>query len=125
MDKKSSPNQSQIAYTEHRRTASLADNTEQIRFLWDLVEEASDRRDALTEATDLRGDRIDWDGSVRPRLEQVFGKGDVASGFNNPNKAGSLAEYTDPNGAFEAATALYDADIRYLQGVRKSLGKPR
>ena len=103
----------------------MADNTEQIRFLWDLVEEASDRRDALTEATDLRRDRIDWDGSVRPRLEQVFGKGDVASGFNNPNKAGSLADYPDPSTALAAGAALYDADIRYFQAVRKSLVKPR
>ena len=103
----------------------MADNTEQIRFLWDLVEEASDRRDALSEATDLRQDRIDWDGSVRPRLEQVFGKGDVGSGFNNPNKAGSLAEYPDPSTALAASVALYDADIRYFQAVRKFLVKPR
>jgi hypothetical protein len=103
----------------------MADNTEQIRFLWDLVEEASERRDALTETTDLRQDRIDWDGSVRPRLEQVFGRADVATRFNNPDKAGSLSEYTDPNSALEAATALYDADIKYFREVRKSLVKPR
>jgi hypothetical protein len=103
----------------------MADNTEQIRFLWDLVEEASDRRDALTETTDLRQDRLDWDKSVRPRLEQVFAKGDVASNFNNPDKAGSLAEYPDPKSALEAAAGLYDADIRYLREVRKSLVKPR
>ena len=103
----------------------MADNTEQIRFLWDLVEEASDRRDGLTEATDLRQDRIDWDGSVRPRLEQVLGRGEAASGFNNPNKAGSLADYPDPSAALAAGVALYDADIRYFQTVRKSLVKPR
>ena len=102
----------------------MADNTEQIRFFWDLVEEASDRRDTLTETTDLRQDRIDWDRSVRPRLEQSFGKGDVAAGFNNPDKAGSLAEYSDPSAALEAARGLYDADILYLQGLRKSLKKP-
>ena len=103
----------------------MANNAEQIRFLWDLVEEASDRRDALAEATDLRQDRIDWDRSVRPRLEQVFGKGDVSVGFNHPDKAGSLEEYPDPNGALDAATGLYDADIKYLQEIRKSLAKPR
>ena len=103
----------------------MANNTEQIRFLWDLAEEASDRRDALTEATDLRQDRIDWDRSARPRLEQVFGKGDVSVGFNNPDKAGSLAENPDPNAALDAATRLYDADIKYLQELRKSLAKPR
>jgi hypothetical protein len=69
----------------------MADNTEQIRFLWDLVEEASERLGAITETTDLKQDRIDWDRSVRSRLEQVFAKGDVATGFNNPDKAGSLA----------------------------------
>src|SRR5260370_14136837 len=99
----------------------MADNTEQLRFLWDLVEEASERRDGLTETTDLRQDRLDWDGSARPRLEQVFGKGDVASGFNNPDKTGSLGESPDPQAALEAATVLYDADIRYLQAVRESL----
>src|SRR6266446_279334 len=99
----------------------MADNAERIRFVWGLVEEASERRDALTVTTDLRQDRIDWDGSARPRLEQEFGKGDVATGFNNPDKTGSLAEYPDPKTALEAATALYDADVRYLQGVRKSL----
>jgi len=101
----------------------MSDNTERIRFVWDLIEEASERRDALTETMDLRRDRIDWDGSVRPRLEQVFGKGDVASGFNNPDKAGLLAE--NPDTALETATALYETDIRYLQQVRKSLAKPR
>jgi hypothetical protein len=74
----------------------MSANTEKIRFVWDLMEEASERRDALTETTDLRQDRIDWDASVRPRLEQEFGKGDVATGFNNPDKAGSIAEYTGP-----------------------------
>ena len=103
----------------------MANNAEQIRFLWDLVEEASDRRDALTEATDLRQDRIDWDRSVRPRLEQVLGKGDVSVGFNNPDRSGSLGEYSDPTAALEAATGLYDADIKYLQEIRKSLAKPR
>jgi hypothetical protein len=103
----------------------MANNTEQIRFLWDLAEEASDRRDALTEATDLRQDRIDWDRSARPRLEQVLGKGDLSVGFNNPDKAGSLGEYPDPNAALDAATELYDADINYLQEIRKSLAKPR
>ena len=103
----------------------MADNTEQIRFLWDLAQEAEERQDALTETTDLRQDRIAWDGSARPRLEQVFGKGDVASGFNNPDGAGSLAEYTDPATALAAARALYDVDIRYLQGVRKALRNAR
>jgi hypothetical protein len=103
----------------------MADNAERIRFVWDLIEEASERRDALTVTTDLRQDRMDWDGSARPRLEQEFGNGDVATGFNNPDMAGSLAEYTDPSTALEAATALYDADIKYLQAVRKSLAKPR
>jgi hypothetical protein len=103
----------------------MADNTEQIRFLWDLVEEASDRRDALTETTDLRRDRIEWDGSVRPRLEQVFGKGDVATGFNNPDKSSSLSDYPDPSAALTAAIALYDADIKYFQAIRKTLVKPR
>jgi hypothetical protein len=103
----------------------MADVTEQIRFLWDLVEEAWERRDALTETTDLLQDRLDWDESVRPRLEQVFAKGDVASGFNNPDKAGSLAECPDPNAALEAAVALYGGDIKYFREVRRSLVKPR
>jgi hypothetical protein len=103
----------------------MADNTEQIRFLWDLVEEASERRDVLTETTDLRQDRLDWDGSVRPRLEQVFAKGNVASNFNNPDKSDSLAECPDPTSALEAATGLYDTDIKYFREVRKSLVKPR
>ena len=103
----------------------MADDTERIRFLWDLGEEASERKDALTETTDLRRDRMEWDGSVRPRLEQVFGKGDAAGGFNNPNKAGSLADYQDPSTALAAARECYESDIRYLQGVRKALKNTR
>ena len=101
----------------------MADNTERIRFVWDLIEEASDRRDALTETTDLLRDRSDWDGSARPRLEQAFGKGDVVSGFNNPDKAG-LLQHSEQKTALETATALYDADIRYFQEIRKSLARP-
>ena len=101
----------------------MSANAEQIRFLWDLLEEASERRDALTETTDLRQDRLDWDAAVRPRLRQEFGNGELAGGFNNPDKAGSLAEYPDPSTALEAAKALYDADIKYFQDVRKSLKK--
>src|SRR5438046_2015826 len=102
----------------------MADNTEQVQFVWGLREEAEGRRDSLTETTDFRQDRMDWDGSARPRLEQAFGKSEIASGFNNPDRSGSLAEYTDPQAALEAARGLYDADIRYLQGVRKALKKP-
>jgi hypothetical protein len=100
-------------------------DAERIRFVWDLVEEASERRDGLTETTDLRQDRIDWDRSVRPRLEQVFGKGDVASGFNNPDKTDLIAGSSDTKTALETATAIYDADIRYFQQIRKSLAKPQ
>jgi len=93
----------------------MADNTEQIRFLWDLIEEASERRDALSESTDFQQDRIDWEASARARLEQVFGKGDVAGGFGGvPGPVG-----------LDQTTTQYDADIRYLQAVRKSLGKSR
>lgn len=101
----------------------MADNAERIRLLWDLVEEANERRDALMVKTDFRQDRIDWDRSVRPRLEQMFGAGEIATGFNNPDKTGSLTEYSNPTDALEAATALYDADTRYFQKIRKSLGK--
>jgi len=76
----------------------MADNTEQGRFIWDLVHEAEDRRDALSETTDFRQDRIDWHGSVRPRLEQEFGKAmspgrfDVARPFHRYRSPASIGE---------------------------------
>src|SRR6185503_612190 len=111
------PNRCRITYTGTAEDSLMSANAEQIRFLWDLLEEASERRDALTERTDFRRDRIDWDASVRPRLEQEFGNGEVAGGFNNPDKGGSLANNPDPSTALEAAKALYDADIKYFQDI--------
>jgi hypothetical protein len=98
---------------------------DRIQFVWDLMEEASERQDKLAETTDFRQDRIDWDKSVRPRLEQAFGSGDIANGFNNPGNAVSLAQFSDPESALDAARALYAADIRYLKAIRQSLSKVR
>jgi hypothetical protein len=95
--------------------------TDRMAFIWDLMEEASERRDALTEETDVRQDRIEWDGSVRTRLGQAFGTGDIVTGFNNPDKTGLLAEYPDSGSALEAARALYETDIEYFRAIRRSL----
>jgi hypothetical protein len=64
-------------------------------------------------------------GRFGPRLEQVFGTDGVADNFNNPDKAWVACGAPDSSTAVEYATALYDADIRYLQAIRKSLAKPR
>jgi hypothetical protein len=102
----------------------MTDNMDRMKFIWDLMEEASERRDALTEAADFQQDRIEWDGSIRPRLEQTFGTDNVAMGFNNPDKTGSLTEYADANSALEAARSFYDTDIEYFREIRRSLPKP-
>ena len=84
------------------------------------------RIDAQGIAQQKGGERIGNAGNIG-------GKGELTSGsvagivFDGAEAIliGSLAEYPDPNSALDAATGLYDADIKYFRELRKSLMKPR
>jgi hypothetical protein len=85
-----------------------------------LVLEATARHDALTSKEALSLNRLEWIHSVRHRLLQVFGEGDIVSGFNSPDRAAQIGDFQSLEDAVLFAKSEYQRDIDYFQAIRRS-----
>jgi hypothetical protein len=91
----------------------------QDEFLGQLIQEAEERRDALTLEDDLRENRVVWIGSAHTRLTRAFGDCPAVWSFNNPDNSGTLNAYDDQFDALGAAKAEYNRDIEYFRSLRR------
>jgi hypothetical protein len=85
-----------------------------------LVLEATARRDALTSKEALSLNRLEWIHSGRRRLVQIFGEGNIVSGFNSPDRTAQIADFTSLEDAVLFAKSEYQRDIDYFQAIRRS-----